>query len=133
MKKSYLTLKRILLALANTYLEKGDIVVYDAVAKTNNFTIYRGGSLVKTVTHSQVGVTALGHAGILEELRGEAPPSAAKPVTASLPVKAQKVTKAVKAPVAVGGDVLIAETPIPPNALHEYTTSQEVAALPYES
>jgi len=50
------------------YLEKGDILVYDGVAKQNNLTIYRSGALIKTVTHSHIGISALLHAGTIEEL-----------------------------------------------------------------
>lgn len=98
MKQSYLTLKRILLASAATYLEKGDILTYDVASKKNNLTIFRGGDLVATVTHSYIGVTALVQAGVLELLDNAKKPATVKPIVAPPPVAAKPKMTTLKQP-----------------------------------
>jgi len=126
MTKSYLTLKRLFLTLANIYLEKGDILVYDAAAKANNLTVYRGGDLVKTVTHSPVGISALVRAGTLQELNTTSAPPTPKPAVVPLPPKPLKPAKPVKASV----PAIIREAPGLPSGLGEYRANVEVWALP---
>ena len=132
MKKSYLTLKRILLSAANMYLEKGDILVYDALAKQNNLTIYRSGALIKSVPHSHLGISALVHAGTIEELNGlkdgaaAAIPAPTKKVATgmpSLPVITSKSQKSLRPKPA------LPEPELEPTKA-ESAVSEEVSSVP---
>jgi hypothetical protein len=49
------------------YVRMGDILVYDA-ANSNSLTVYRGGSIIKTIKTTPLGIAALVKTKMLEEI-----------------------------------------------------------------
>jgi len=67
MKKSYLTLHPLFLPPAKLQLQHGDMLLYDTGLAKNNLSVFRGGALLKTLTHSAIGMEALESMGVIEE------------------------------------------------------------------
>jgi hypothetical protein len=70
------------------YVRMGDILVYNA-ANDNSLTVYRGGSIVKTIKTSPISIAALLRTKMIEEVVAPAPKPAAtapkKPAPAPKP------------------------------------------------
>jgi hypothetical protein len=83
MQKSYVVLKRVNLTSAAFYIDTGDILVFDA-ANNNNLTVYRNGKLMKTTTHSEIGIAAMVKASMIELVKS---PTDTTPIADPDPLK----------------------------------------------
>ena len=100
------------------YVRMGDLLVYDATNQ-NNLTIYRGGSIVKTIKTTPIAIAAMTKTKMLEEVVSK--PAPASKVTGSASPKPAAAPKPVVKP-KVEPKPKKAEEPKP-----EKTEVQEVA------
>ena len=77
------------------YVRMGDLLVYDATNQ-NNLTIYRGGSIVKTIKTTPIAIAAMTKTKMLEEVVSK--PAPASKVAASAAPKPAAAPKAAPKP-----------------------------------
>jgi ribosomal protein L12E/L44/L45/RPP1/RPP2 len=82
------------------YVRIGDMLVFDP-SNANNLTVYRGGSIVKTIKATPISIAAMLKVKMLEEIVHKIAPPAPKPapIAPKKPAEASKPPKAVKAEV----------------------------------
>lgn len=78
------------------YVRIGDLLVFDPT-KANNLTVYRGGSIVKTIKTTSIAIAAMLKVKMLEEVINKLAPPAPKPAPAA-PKKPAEAPKAPKPP-----------------------------------
>lgn len=87
MQNSFVALKRVFLMPGSVVISSGDILVFDA-SNNNSLTIYRDQKIVKTLTHSLVGLQGLEKSGIIKAVETPAAPVAADgPIDPVPPIK----------------------------------------------
>lgn len=76
MKTSYVARTQINITFAKFYVAKGDLLVFDPARPKDNLSVFRGGKLVKTLTHTPGGLASMTKTRMIELVRN--PPSPGK-------------------------------------------------------
>lgn len=92
MQRSYVAKKTVNFPDYELYVRLGDILVYDA-SHGNTLTVYRSGSIVKSIKTSPLSIAAMCKTKMLEEIVAKAAAPAPKPTNAA-PKKPAEASKA---------------------------------------